>query len=443
MLQASDFVVEQLGEPKFKSPLKTWGEEQGAPIRFLTDDRRVLWCPEIRDGETPQTDLAFEIAGPREALCFDPARTTAAIVTCGGLCPGLNNVIRSVVMQLYYGYGVRKVWGVRHGYRGLHPDANPPMRELTPDNVTDISKLGGTYLGTSRGPGDLPRMVETLRANGINMLFTLGGDGTQRGARALGEEAKKQGYQVSIVGIPKTIDNDIPYVYRTFGYLTAVEKAKEVIDAAHAEARSAYRGIGLVKLMGRAAGFIAAGAAITSQVVNYCLVPEVPFTLDGEGCLLDQLERRMDRKNHAVVVVAEGAGQDLLPDTGRRDPSGNKVFGDIGTYMRDRIRKHFADAGKPVDLKYIDPSYIIRGAPANSSDAAVCDLFARNAVHAAMAGKTNVVVGFWHGVYTHLPITLATNTQRQLIEDGEMWQAVLKTTGQAARMVPRTTVESQ
>jgi 6-phosphofructokinase 1 len=443
MLQASDFTVEQLGERKFKSPLKTWGEEQGAPIRFISDDRRALWCAEVKDGEPPRADLAFEVAGPREALYFDPARTSAAILTAGGLCPGLNNVIRSVTMQLYYGYGVRKVWGVRHGYRGLNPDAVPPIRELTPDSVSDIHKLGGTYLGTSRGPGDLPRMVATLREKGVNILFTLGGDGTQRGAMALGEEAKKQGYRVSIVGIPKTIDNDIPFVYRTFGYLTAVEKAKEVIDAAHAEARSAYRGIGLVKVMGRAAGFIAAGAAVTSQVVNYCLVPEVPFALDGEGCLLNQLERRMDSKGHAVIVVAEGAGQELLPDTGERDPSGNRRFGDIGVYLRDRIRQHFTDAGKAVDLKYIDPSYIIRGAPANSSDAAVCDIFARNAVHAAMAGKTNIVIGMWHGMYTHVPITLASSTKRHLTEDGEMWQAVLKTTGQAARMIPRSTAGSR
>jgi 6-phosphofructokinase 1 len=443
MLQASDFAVEHLGPARIKSPLKTWGEAQGAPIRFVSDDRRLLWSPEVKHGAPPRTDLAFEIAGPREALYFDPATASAAILTAGGLCPGLNNVIRSVVMQLYYGYGVRRVWGVRHGYRGLHPDADPPPRELTPENVSDIHKFGGTFLGTSRGPGDLPRMVATLRERGIDMLFTLGGDGTQRGALALAGEAQRQGYPVSIVGIPKTIDNDIPYVYRTFGYLTAVEKAKEVIDAAHAEARSAYRGIGLVKVMGRAAGFIAAGAAITSQVVNYCLVPEVPFALEGEGCFLDQLERRMDVKGHAVIVVAEGAGQELMPDTGQRDASGNKVFGDIGAFLRDRIRHHFAAAGKPVDLKYIDPSYIIRGAPANSSDAAVCDLFARNAVHAAMAGKTKIVIGMWHGVYTHVPMTLASSTKRQLTEEGEMWQAVLKTTGQAARMIPRSTAESR
>lgn len=443
MLQASDFAVEQLGEAKFKSPLKTWEEEQGAPIRFISEDRRVLWSPEVKSGEAPRADLAFEVAGPRERLFFDPAATTAAILTAGGLCPGLNNVIRSVTMQLYYGYGVRRVLGVRHGYRGLNPGADPPVRELTPDSVSDIHKLGGTFLGTSRGPGDLAGMVATLRERRVNILFTLGGDGTQRGAMALGEEAKRQGYPIAIVGIPKTIDNDIPYVYRTFGYLTAVEKAKEVIDAAHAEARSAYRGIGLVKVMGRAAGFIAAGATVTSQVVNFCLAPEVPFALEGEGCLLDELGRRMDRKGHAVIVVAEGAGQDLLPDTGKRDASGNKVFGDIGAYLRDRIRQHFNELGKPVDLKYIDPSYIIRGAPANSSDAAVCDLFARNAVHAAMAGKTNVVVGMWHGIYTHVPMRLAASTKRQLTEDGELWQAVLKTTGQSARMIPKSTAGSR
>ncbi len=434
MLQAKDFHVASLGAGSRPSPLRAWGEQVGAPIRFTRDDARVLFDVEIRDGYEFRPEISFERAGPREWIHFDPARTTAAIVTCGGLCPGLNNVIRSVVMQLWWGYGVRRIFGVRYGYRGLHPDADPPLMPLDPYVVADIHRLGGTILGSSRGPGDLDRMLETIEQNNIDILFTLGGDGTQRGAQALAEHAVRRGRQLCVVGVPKTIDNDIPYVFRTFGYATAVAKADEVIQAAHAEARGSARGIGLVKLMGREAGYIAAGATLTSQVVNFCLIPEVPFALDGPDGLLAAVDRRLDQKGHAVIVVAEGAGQDLLPASESRDASGNKRLGDIGPFLRDQFRQHAKANGKPLDVRYIDPSYYIRSSPATPFDSGISDQFARAAVHAAMAGKTNIVIGLWHGVLTHVPIPLASSEKKRMTEDGEIWQSVLKTTRQPPRM---------
>jgi 6-phosphofructokinase 1 len=440
MPQPPDFLVARLGVGRFPSPLRTTGS--AASLRFTTDDQRIPYDVDLRDGWTFRPEVSFERAGPREQIYFDPAETTAAIITCGGLCPGLNNVIRSVVMQLWHGYGVRRIFGVRHGYRGLHPNPAQPLLPLDPKAVSDIHKQGGTLLGSSRGPGDLAKMLETIIARKINILFTLGGDGTQRGAKALADYASSRGYELAVVGIPKTIDNDIPFVFRTFGYATAVESAMNVIDSAHNEARGALRGIGLVKLMGRDAGYIAAGATLTSQVVNFCLIPEAPFQLEGPGGLLEAIEQRLARKSHAVIVVAEGAGQHLMPESAEVDASGNRRFGDIGLFLASKIREYFTSIGQPVELKYLDPSYYIRSAPANATDAALCDQFARAAVHAAMAGKTNVIIGLWHGVLTHVPISMASNRKKQITEDGELWQSVLKTTGQPPRMGARSTEES-
>lgn len=434
MVTAEDFQVKHLGDRRFISPLKKWRDEHHTLSRFTEDDERVLFDTNLREGYAFHPEFSFERAGPRELLYFNPSDTRAALVTCGGLCPGLNNVTRSVVMQLYHGYGVKEVWGSRYGYRGLHPDTDHPPILLTPDQVSDIHKQGGTLLGTSRGPGDPEKMVGTLKRLKINILFTLGGDGTQRGALAIAQEAERQNYPLSVIGIPKTIDNDIPYVFRTFGYMTAVEKSVAVIDSAHNEARGALRGIGLVKLMGRDAGYIAAGATLTSQVVNYCLIPEIPFFLDGKDGLLSLLARRLERKNHAVIVVAEGAGQHLMEETGNTDLSGNKRYGDIGLFLAQQIKEHFRDIGTPVELKYLDPSYLIRSAPANAADSAICDQLARNAVHAGMSGRTNIVIGVWHGVQTHVPIPMIARAKKQLTEDGEMWQSVLKTTGQPVRI---------
>jgi 6-phosphofructokinase 1 len=376
-----------------------------------------------------KSGLQFELAGPRKRIFFDPAKTKAGIVTCGGLCPGLNDVIRSVFLELYYAYGVKEIYGFRGGYQGLDPDCPNKPVPLTPAFVDDIHKEGGTVLGTSRGPVDVGRAVDHLVDLGINMLFTIGGDGTQKGGNAFYQEARNRGYILSVVGIPKTIDNDVAFVTRTFGYLTAVQESTIVLDRAHTEARSVENGISLVKLMGRHAGFIAAGATVASQDVNFTLVPEVPFKLEGEKGFLPALKERILDRKHALIVVAEGAGQDLLETTGERDASGNVILSDIGIYLRRRIEEYFKMEKIPVVIRYFDPSYIIRSSRANAEDSILCDLFARNAVHAAMAGKTGLVIGYLHDMFIHVPIDLLAGKSKRLDINGFAWNAVLATTG--------------
>ena len=305
---------------------------------------------------------------------------------------------------------------------------------MSDELVEDIHREGGTLLGTSRGPVDMKIAVDFLVEQGVNMLFTVGGDGTQRGGQALFEEARARGHALSVVGIPKTIDNDVRFVTRTFGYATAVSEAVRVIQSAHTEARSVDNGVSLVKLMGRHAGFIAAAATVASQDVNFCLVPEVPFALDGEGGLLAALEMRLQRKSHAVVVVAEGAGQELLPGGGGRDASGNLKLLDIGLLLKERLDAHFKARGMEMTLRYFDPSYQIRGCPADTEDALLCDRLARHAVHAAMAGKTGLVISYLNGQFVHVPISEIARGSKRLDLGGELWRAVLSSTGQPERL---------
>jgi len=422
-----DFTIERLGPCHVPSPMRG--------VSFTGDDDRLLYhsrLPDIRvaisAGMEPPT---LELAGPRERLFFDPARTVCGIVTCGGLCPGLNDVIRAVTLSLHHHYGVRRVYGFRYGYEGLVKRLGHQPLELNPSEVERIGEMGGTILGSSRGPQDPGEMVDYLEELGISILFALGGDGTLKGARAIAAEAKRRGRPISVIGIPKTIDNDISFVQKTFGFETAVAEAQRATYAAHSEASGARNGVGLVKLMGRDSGFIAAFTTLVDSQVNFCLVPEVPFNLAG---FLNSLEERLARRGHAVVVVAEGAGQDLLASTAERDASGNVKYGDIGTFLRDAIKGHFAGIGRELNLKYIDPSYIIRSLPANAHDSALCLLLGQNAVHAGMSGRTNMVVGFWNHQFTHVPIGLATSARKKLDPDGWLWSSVLASTGQPRQM---------
>ena len=415
--------------------ITTLGEARHrSPVSFsVADDILIPADVEWTGGNAPEDLMFFEKAGPRQKLFFDPATTRAAIVTCGGLCPGLNNVIRSVTRELFRSYGVKSVLGIRGGYRGLDPGRSKPPIELTDDIVEDIHKDGGTMLGTSRGPVDMDIAVEFLISRGVNILFTVGGDGTQRGGNALFEAARKRGHSLSVVGIPKTIDNDVRYVTRTFGYGTAVDEAVRVINSAHTEARSVDNGVAVVKLMGRHAGFIAAAATVASQDVNFCLVPESPFALEGKGGLLAALERRLEKKNHAVVVVAEGAGQELLGASGEKDASGNTKLQDIGLFLKDKFNAHFKARGIEMTLRYFDPSYQIRGRPADTEDALLCDRMGRHAVHAAMAGRTGLVISYLHGQFVHVPIDVIASGGKRMDLNGELWRAVLSSTCQPDR----------
>ena len=433
--------VASLGTPAIPSPLRAWGTPGHGVGRFVFDDTwvrsRVECGPEAGAPDGCCGDLLFEKAGPRARIFFEPARTRAAVVTCGGLSPGLNNVIRSLFLELHHNYGVLDVLGIREGYRGLNPALGKPPVRLTPELVDDIHKEGGTMLASSRGEQPIATMVDCLVSNRINMLFCVGGDGTQRGADAISREVARRGLPIAVVGIPKTIDNDVAYCTRTFGFVTAIEEASKVLQLAHVEAKGAPRGIGLVKLMGRDAGYIVCGAVLGSQEVNFALIPEVDFAMEGEGGLLDVLARRMDDRDHAVIAVAEGAGQALCRDAADPgcDASGNPRHRDIGVLLKEHITAHFDAIGKPVALKYFDPSYIIRSCVPDTDDSILCDQLARRAAHAAMAGKTGVVVSYLNENFVHVPIPMVVATKRRVDPEGELWASVLATTGQPARMV--------
>ena len=384
-----------------------------------------------------QRPPSFGLAGPRSRLFCDPTALTCGIVTCGGLCPGVNDVIRSIVHTLTFGYGVPRVLGFRYGYAGLAATNGHPPLELTLEFVNNIHEHGGTVLGSSRGPQEITAMVDTLQRYQVGILFTIGGDGTLRGASALSKEIARRQLPISIIGIPKTIDNDLGWTERSFGFATAVEEATPAIVAAHTEARGAWNGIGLVKLMGRHSGFIAAHASLANPDVNFCLVPEVRFTLEGKGGFLNQLTQRLERRHHAVIVAAEGAGQELLQDPihQERDASGNLRLKDIGVFLRDEITRSLQGPGLDFSIQYIDPSYIIRSLPANAVDSEFCLILGQHAVHAGMAGYTDMVIGYWNHHFTQVPIALAVANRKQLDPQGSEWQSVLQATGQPPSMV--------
>ncbi|WP_319469918.1 ATP-dependent 6-phosphofructokinase [uncultured Pseudodesulfovibrio sp.] len=374
--------------------------------------------------------MHFVKAGPRKNLYFDASKTKCAIVTCGGLCPGINDVIRSIVMEGHYNYGIRSVLGIRNGLRGFIPKYGYDVLELTPENVSNIHHFGGTVLGSSRGPQDPAEIVDSLERLNINVLFVIGGDGSMRAAKAICEEISNRQRKISVIGIPKTIDNDINFVSRSFGFDTAVEKATEAIQCAHVEASGVDKGVGLVKLMGRHAGFIAAQATLALQEVNFLLVPEQKFTLDGEHGFLAALERRLEQRSHAVIVCAEGAGQDLMSDEVGRDASGNLKLGDICGLLNRKIREYFSERDFEMHMKFIDPSYIIRSVPANAGDRIYCGFLGQNAVHAAMAGKTGMVVTQLKSNTVYLPLELVAGKTRKLNIDSDYWYTVMESTGQ-------------
>ena len=417
--------VPKLGPTTIESPLPYDG--------WVSPDERVLYNSTLAELDR-SGPVGFERAGPRRALYFDPVQVKAAIVTCGGLCPGLNDVIRAITLQLHHMYGVRRIVGARYGYAGLNPKNKLPFVQLTPQRVRTLHEDGGTTLGSSRGPQPVDVIVDTLVREDIRVLFTIGGDGTLRGALAIADEIERRGLNIGVIGVPKTIDNDISLCSRTFGFSTAVTAATDALRCAHAEAEGARNGVGVVKLMGRHSGYVAANAALAQPDANFVLVPEVPFDFDGPNGLLTHLERRVRDRGHALVVVAEGAGQDLFGSDLGCDPSGNKKLGDIGTLLSRRVTEHLTAVGMEPTVKYIDPSYIIRSVPANPEDSIFCVLLGQNAAHAAMAGCTKALVSSWNNQFTYVPIAAAIQKRKSVDPMGMLWRTVLQATGQPASM---------
>lgn len=429
------FEVTHLGEQTVDSPL---GEvayaDETQRISLFSNTRKIAAL--VQAGVEPP---AFVPAGPRQKLYHDPSWTRVGIVTCGGICPGLNDVIKALVNTLWYNYGVRTIFGIPYGFRGLNPKFGYEPIMLNPDIVDSIHETGGSILGSSRGQQPEDVMVRALERHNINILFTIGGDGTQRCAHDIVKEVSRRNLRISVIGVPKTIDNDLNFMERTFGYETAIYHAAPAIGCAHNEAKGARNGIGLVRLMGRDSGFIAASATLANSVVNFCLVPEVKFELEGEHGLLAALERRLvaKGKHHAVVVVAEGAGQDLLQGETAVDASGNKLHKDIGLYLKERFTQYLTARNIDHTVKYFDPSYMIRSVAAQGTDAVFCLHLAQNAVHVAMAGMTDVVVGDWHNHFVAVPIPLAVRDRRKINPRDQLWQSVLMVTRQEEYFHPK------
>ncbi|MBN2158880.1 MAG: ATP-dependent 6-phosphofructokinase [Spirochaetes bacterium] len=434
-----DFRIKKLGEGAVRSPLLnkyTFRESS-----FIDDQKRIIYNPVVNGTAAPciEPEKNFEEAGPREKIYFNPAETRSAIVTCGGLCPGINAVIRAIVMASHYLYGSKSITGIRFGYSGLDPKNGFEPIELLPEDIEDIHLEGGTILGSSRGgTEDMEVLVDTLSRMRINILYTIGGDGTLRGAHAIAEIAARRGMKLSVIGIPKTIDNDISYIQRSFGFETAFSQAVDSIYTAHVEAKGAPNGIGLVKLMGRHSGFIAAHACLAMNDVNFVLLPEVPFDLDGPNGFLSHLKKRMLNRRHAVIVVAEGTGQDILQKDAalqKRDASGNLLLEDIGVFLKKTINEYFKKQGMEVNLKYIDPSYLIRSAPPVPNDSIFCARLGQNAVHAGMSGRTDMIIGLWNNIYTHVPIELAISKRKKIDPASRFWHDVMDATGQPVNMI--------
>ena len=433
-----DFTIEELGKPTVKSPIEMYKAPGGEAANFVTNDRFVRLSSFIIPGQQPsiEKNQVLERAGPREYIYFTPKHVHAGIVSCGGLCPGINDVIRSIVRCLWTRYGVTRITGIRYGFRGFLPEDQFGTKQLNPDVVDDIHKIGGTFLGSARGGGkETGTIVDTLEKLNLNMLFIIGGDGTQHGALDIAKEVGRRQLKIAVIGIPKTVDNDFSLIDRSFGFSTAVAKAVEVVSAAHMEAASAINGIGLVKVMGRDSGFIAAHTALASHEVNFCLIPEVPFNLEGNNGFLHHLEERVKRRKHAVIVVAEGAMQDQILTEKKTDAGGNIKLADVGIYIRSRIIKHFEEKGIEINLKYIDPSYAIRSAPANPDDSVYCTRLGNAAVHAAMAGKTKLIIGLVNNRFVHLPINTVIAHRNMVNPESSLWRDTLDATHQPPMMV--------
>ncbi len=430
--------IPTVGEPRVNSPVSRapMYTREGRLVEklFVPDTDKILIndflddLKSLRPGEEPQS---FELAGPREKIYFDSSKVHCAIATCGGLCPGTNDVIRAIVLELFYLYGVRHIYGVRYGFQGFLPKYGHDLMELSPDVVANIHIFGGTILGTSRGPQDTSEIVDALERINLRILFLIGGDGTLKAANEIYQEITRRELRIAVIVIPKTIDNDIALVARSFGFDTAVEEATRSIHAAHTEAVGSPNCIGLVKLMGRYSGFIAANATLALREVNFVLIPEADFDLEGEYGLLAAVEQRLKDRRHALILVGEGAGQKFFcKDNLVCDLSGNLKPGDIGVYLQDRLKDYFVQRHLEINVKYIDPSYLIRSMPANYNDRIYCGFLGQNAVHAGMAGKTGMLVSRWHGHYVHIPIQAAVGRLKEVDLNSPLWRSVLESTGQ-------------
>lgn len=255
------------------------------------------------------------------------------ILTGGGDCPGLNAVIRAVVWRAYQ-YGSYEVWGIRNGWRGVVEET---VQKLERKDVGGILYRGGTILGTSRTNPfkDKPTLERTLRnikRMGLYAIVAVGGEDT------LGVAYRLSGEGIKVVGVPKTIDNDIAGTDYTFGFDTAVHIATEAVDRIHTTAESHDRVV-VIEVMGRHAGWIAAFSGIAGGA-DIVLVPEHPVDIGDVAGVIRR--RREAGKNFSIVVVAEGArikGHELILSSKKKDAFGHVQLGGIGSVLAGLIEE--------------------------------------------------------------------------------------------------------
>ncbi|KAG0577167.1 hypothetical protein KC19_5G135900 [Ceratodon purpureus] len=418
--------------PTYGNPLKD-NPSYAAVGQYFVEDTDVVAKDVVVNIDTAGHGVHFRRAGPRQKIYFKPENVRACIVTCGGLCPGINTVIREIVCGLWTQYGVREIFGIEGGYKGFY---SRNTISLNPKVVSDIHKRGGTILKCSRGGHDTQKIVDAIQDREFDQIYIIGGDGTHKGANVIHEECKKRGLKVAVACIPKTIDNDVDIIDKSFGFDTAVEEAQRAINAAHVEAQSAHNGIGLVKLMGRYSGYIAMYATLASRDVDCCLIPEVPFYLHGPGGLIEYVRSRVRENGHMVIVVAEGAGQELLAESmgslhNHNDASGNRLLLDVGLWLQANLKEHFdKELKEPLNLKYIDPTYMIRAIPSNASDNVYCTLLAHSAIHGAMAGYCGFTVGPVNVRHCYIPIPRVIAKSRNVVVADRMWARLMSSTNQ-------------
>lgn len=437
-MQKSNFLISSLGECKIQSPILLSKNHGDLIANYVEDSEFIRYniYASLGEGGEPLTNAdIMEKAGPRQKIYFSPNYVHAAIASCGGICPGINDVIRAIVRCLWTRYGVRRISGIKFGYKGFLAEYGFSPIQLNPEVVNGIHKTGGSFLGTSRGGGNrTSEIVDSIEQMNINMLFLIGGDGTQKGALEISREISRRKLKIAVIGIPKTIDNDLSYIQKSFGFDTAIAKATEAVSAANMEASAQINGVGLVKLMGRESGFIATHTAIASHEAHFVLIPEVPFSLHGENGFLKHLENKLKENGYALIVVAEGAGQNLMKVDDEKDASGNKKLADIGGFLKKEIADYFEKINMHVNLKYIDPSYQIRSAVAAPIDSIYCERLGNHAVHAAMAGKTEILIGLVNNKFVHLPIEETVRQRNYVNPEGSLWRDALDATGQPPQM---------
>ena len=398
---------------KIKNPLKN---NDAFKDSYFVEEDTLIKTNIIKTTDSDEENY-FVRAGPRKEIAWDPIHTKVAIVTCGGLCPGLNTVIRELYITLHHKYGVKFVYGVKNGYKGFYSDN---LVRLDDDIIRDIHHKGGSILGTSRGGTDVKKIVDSIAHRGISHLYAIGGNGTQKGLFEINKEIKKRGLCVSVVGIPKTIDNDLCIIDKSFGFDTSVQEAQRAIQAAKVEIEAFNNAVGIVKVMGRNSGFIAMYSSLASKDVDCCLIPEIPFDIEYDHGVLHYIKECLHKKDKILIVVSEGAGQHYI-----NDPV-NKNLNDFGIWLCEVVRSNVPN----VCIKYIDPTYTIRAITPNASDSIYCTILAQSAVHGAFCGYTNFIVGPVNGKHAYIPLQMAIHETNTVSEDDRMWFRLISANGQ-------------